>query len=43
MVVEAPSRSDAEAHIAKIRQDKGLLDGSSSGPNVSDLENALTT
>ncbi|KAE9371829.1 hypothetical protein N431DRAFT_559247 [Stipitochalara longipes BDJ] len=35
--------ADAEAHIAKIRHDKGLIEGSTSGHNVSDLENALTT
>ncbi|KAF8849225.1 hypothetical protein BDZ45DRAFT_240473 [Acephala macrosclerotiorum] len=43
MEVKFTSRAEAEAHIAKIRHDKGLLEGSPSGPNVSDLENALTT
>ncbi|KAG0645662.1 hypothetical protein D0Z07_8708 [Hyphodiscus hymeniophilus] len=41
--MEISSASDAEAHIAKIRQDKGLSETSPSGHNVSDLENALTT
>ncbi|CZT44958.1 uncharacterized protein RSE6_05220 [Rhynchosporium secalis] len=40
---EVTSQAEAKAHIAKIRHDKGLLDGKPSGPNVSDLENALTT
>lgn len=37
------SRSDAEVHITHIRRDKGLIEGSPAGHNVSDLENALTT
>ncbi|CZS90250.1 uncharacterized protein RAG0_01389 [Rhynchosporium agropyri] len=41
--VEVTSQAEAKAHIAKIRHDKGLLDGKPSGPNVSDLEHALTT
>jgi hypothetical protein len=36
-------RSEAEAHITQLRHDKGLIEGSPSGHNVSDLENALTT
>jgi hypothetical protein len=39
----ATSHLDAEAHIAKIRHDKGLIEGSPAGHNVADLENALTT
>ncbi|KAI9054809.1 hypothetical protein LZ554_001954 [Drepanopeziza brunnea f. sp. 'monogermtubi'] len=37
------SVADAKAHISQIRHDKGLLDGKPGGPNISDLENALTT
>jgi hypothetical protein len=35
--------SDAEAHIAKIRHDKGVVEGRPAGHNVADLEKALTT
>ncbi|KAL2075234.1 hypothetical protein VTL71DRAFT_177 [Oculimacula yallundae] len=41
--INVTSQAEAKAHIAKIRHDKGLWDGKPSGPNVSDLENALTT
>ncbi|KUJ23971.1 uncharacterized protein LY89DRAFT_744561 [Mollisia scopiformis] len=43
MAAQSISPSDAEAHIAKIRHDKGLSENNPPGHNVADLENALTT
>ena len=41
LVKDPLSPQEARAHIAGIRRDKGLIDGSATSANVSDLERAL--